>query len=300
MPLLFDALRWGAVRFPRGSIVRTACVAAIKVLRGKPRVPHSITEVRPLDRPGISFEAADSMVMDAIYWFGVQGYEGRMADVWETLCSTAKCIVEVGANVGLFTVSGGLATRGSYVAVEPVPEIADLLNRNIARNGLAGKIEVRQAAAIAASIESPVEINVPNEGRGAPVGAHLMERSEVSGRSRLRVIKVPGLPFKDLIEQADLIKIDAEGIEAELLQSGKDRIVRNRPTIVVELLPESNRLAALVRELASTCGYTINVIPAFGSDEIVIVAPDRFDASTPQKYNSKDVVLSSGPLDPRQ
>ena len=170
-----------------------------------------------------------------------------MADVWETLCSTAKCIVEVGANVGLFTVLGGLATRGSYVAVEPVPEIADLLNRNIARNGLAGKIEVRQAAAIAASIESPVEINVPNEGRGAPVGAHLMERSEVSGRSRLRVIKVPDLPFKDLIEQADLIKIDAEGIEAELLQSGKDRIVRNRPTIVVELLPESNRQAALER-----------------------------------------------------
>ena len=215
------------------------------------------------------------MVMDAIYWFGVQGYEGRMADVWETLCSTAKCIVEVGANVGLFTVLGGLATRGSYVAVEPVPEIADLFNRNIARNGLARKIEVRQAAAIAASIESPVEINVPNEGRGAPVGAHLMERSEVSGRSRLRVIKVPGLPFKDLIEQADLIKIDAEGIEAELLQSGMDRIVRNRPTIVVELLPESNRLAALVRELASTCGYTINVIPAFGSDEIAIVVPDR-------------------------
>ena len=93
------------------------------------------------------------MVMDAIYWFGVQGYEGRMADVWETLCSTAKCIVEVGANVGLFTVLGGLATRGSYVAVEPVPEIANLLSRNIARNNLAGKIEVRQAAAIAASIE---------------------------------------------------------------------------------------------------------------------------------------------------
>jgi tRNA1(Val) A37 N6-methylase TrmN6 len=62
-----------------------------------------------------------------------------MADVWEMLCSTAKCIVEVGANVGLFTVSGGLATRGSYVAVEPVPEIADLLNRNIARNGLAAQ-----------------------------------------------------------------------------------------------------------------------------------------------------------------
>jgi FkbM family methyltransferase len=240
------------------------------------------------------------MVMDAIYWFGVQGYEGRMADVWETLCSTAKCIVEVGANVGLFTVLGGLTTRGSYVAVEPVPEIASLLGRNIARNNLAGKIEVRQAAAIAASIESSVEINVPNEGRGAPVGAHLMEQSEVSGRSRLRVINVPGLPFKNLIEQADLIKIDAEGIEAELLQSAMDQIVRNRPTLVVEVLPESNRLAALLRELASTCEYTINVIPAYGSDEIVVVTPNRFHAGTPRKCNSKDVVLSMGPLSPRQ
>ena len=238
------------------------------------------------------------MVMDAIYWFGVQGYEGRMADVWETLCSTAKCIVEVGANVGLFTVLGGLTTRGSYVAVEPVPEIASLLSRNIARNNLAGKIEVRQAAAIAASIESSVEINVPNEGRGAPVGAHLMEQSEVSGRSRLRVINVPGLPFKNLIEQADLIKIDAEGIE-ELLQSAMDQGSRKQADTRCGS-PAGEQPACAPCANSPRPAVTINVIPAYGSDEIVVVTPDRFDAGTPQKCNSKDVVLSIGPLSPRQ
>jgi FkbM family methyltransferase len=239
------------------------------------------------------------MVMDAIYWFGVQGYEGRMADVWETLCSTAKCIVEVGANVGLFTVLGGLTTRGSYVAVEPVPEIANLLSRNIARNNLAGKIEVRQAAAIAASIESSVEINVPNEGRGAPVGAHLMEQSEVSGRSRLRVINVPGLPFKNLIEQADLIKIDAEGIEAELLQSAMDQIGE---TGRHSLWKSCRRATGLQRSCANSPrpASTQSTSSGIWIRRDRHRHADRFHAGTPRKCNSKDVVLSIGPLSPRQ
>src|ERR1051326_8789647 len=123
MRTLTDALRLGAVRFPRGTLRRKACIGSIKILHRRPRLPPGLTEVRPLDRPHVSFEPTDSMVMDAIYWFGVQGYEGRMADVWESLCATAHNIIEVGANVGLFTVLGGLCARGSYTAVEPLPAV---------------------------------------------------------------------------------------------------------------------------------------------------------------------------------
>ena len=125
-------------------------------------------------------------------------------------------MVEIGANVGLSTVLGGVATRGSYVALEPVPELADILCRNLARNKLDRVIEVRQAAAIASATEESVEVSIPDEGRFAHVGAHLTAGSEVSGRSQLRIINVRGIPFRSLIERADLIKIDAEGIEAEL------------------------------------------------------------------------------------
>lgn len=286
------ALRLGVVRFPRGSLLRNACIGVIKATQGKCRLPPRLAEVRPLDRPALSFEATDSMVMDAIYWFGVQGYEGRMADVWESLCSQARNVVEVGANVGLFTVLGGKATSGSYLALEPVPGVADILRRNLARNGLSDKVEVYQSAAIPDATQSTVALNIPNEGRDSPVGSHLVVGSEVTGRSSLQVIHVAGLPFRQLVRNANLIKVDAEGLEAQLFESARSEIAGNTPTIVAEVLPESTRLASLLRELAITHGYTINIIPAYGTNRIDVVEPQRFDSKTPLMSNSKDVVLS--------
>ena len=296
MRTLTDALRLGAVRFPRGTLRRKACIGSIKILHRRPRLPPGLTEVRPLDRPHVSFEPTDSMVMDAIYWFGVQGYEGRMADVWESLCATAHNIIEVGANVGLFTVLGGLCARGSYTAVEPLPEVADVLRRNLARNRLSAAIDVRQAAAVANPSDTPVEISIPNEGRSAPVGAHLTLGTEVTGRSSFRTISVPSIAFANLIERATLIKIDAEGIEAELLQSALGCVAQNKPTIVIEVLPNSSKLAALISHIASKYGYTIHVIPAYGSDEIVVVRHEEFGPRTPWQRNSKDVVLAQRSL----
>jgi FkbM family methyltransferase len=292
VPVVRDTLRRGAVALPRGSLGRKLCVGAIKLIRRHQRLPPGLREIRPLDRPAVGFEPTDSMVIDAIYWLGVQGYEGRMADVWEQLCSEATHVVEVGANIGLFTVLGARKTRGSYVAVEPLADVAEVLGRNLARNDLATKVVVRQAAAVAAPSETIVDINIPTEGREAPVGAHLASGSEVSDRGSARIIRVAGLPFRDLIARADLIKIDAEGIEAALLQSASDEIARNRPTVVIEVLPESHGLAALIGEIAVRCGYTLNVIPAYGSDRIVQVDPTRFRADTPRETHSKDIVLA--------
>ena len=72
-----------------------------------------------------------------------------------------------------------------------------------------------------------------------------------------------------------------------------DQIARNRPTMVIEVLPESGKFASLIAKPASAHDYKINVIPAYGSEKIVVVDPDQFDARTPQRNKSKDVVLAS-------
>jgi hypothetical protein len=70
-------------------------------------------------------------------------------------------------------------------------------------------------------------------------------------------------------------------------------ILAGRPTLMVEVLPEAVVLGKVLAELAVACGYTISVIPEYGLDTIVTVAPEAFDAGVPQRYNSKDVVLSA-------
>lgn len=201
------------------------------------------------------------MVADALYWFGVQGYEGRMGAIWLALCAASPDTLEVGGNIGLYAVlGGGVATR-RYTVVEPLPALSAMIRRNLARNGIDG-VEVIEAAAIPEAASCTVRMIVPAEGRAAPVGSHLEGRGEVEPRTIASVFDVDGRPFRDLAEGRRLIKIDAEGIEHDLLVSASEALGRERPIMVIEVLPEAERLAAWLREIATasrrpgTCRFT--------------------------------------------
>jgi FkbM family methyltransferase len=233
------------------------------------------------------------MVVDAIFWFGVRGYEGIMVDVWESLCQRATNILEIGGNIGFYTVVGGKASRGHYTVVEPLPVLAKTIESNLAHNGLNfDRVSVLQAAAIGDDSPAEVLINIPDEGRRAPVGAHLVDGVELAERSCTDRLKVPGIPFIQLSRGKDLIKIDAEGIEASLLTNAWPVINAERPVLALEVLPEAHGLAALIREIATSQDYLIHVVPAYGSRSITTVAPAEFSAATPAKCNSKDIILS--------
>lgn len=297
-PLLRAAatpFRYGIVTRRRGAMLRNLCTMVIKIA-AKTGAARGQDEIRALDAPQLSFEACNSMVMDAIYWYGIQGYEGRVADVWVSLCAHARSILEIGANVGLFSVIGARATSAHYTAVEPVPWVAGILRANLRRNGLLG-VEVLEGAVIPGTEDAPVTLNVPEENRGAPVGAHLTGGVEVSGRGTQRSLTVTGFAMARLAQGHDLIKIDAEGIEADLLTSTRDTLITNCPTLLIEVLPEAKRLGEVAAALARDAGYRIFVLPEYGSDTIVEVKWQDFDAATPRRYCSKDIVLCKDMLD---
>jgi FkbM family methyltransferase len=204
-------------------------------------------------------------------------------------------VLEIGGNVGLFTVIGAHASVASYTVVEPVPAVTAVLRDNLARNGLT-RVEVLQAAAIPDTVPTEVTLNIPDEGRGVPVGSQLTDGVEVQGRSSASRIRVAGRPFRDLIAGHDLVKIDAEGIEAKLLESARDIILTERPTLLIEILPSATHLAALIADFARAAGYAIYILPEWGADTIFTVTADEFTAALPERFNSKDIVLSAAPL----
>lgn len=297
----YRPLRECVLRLPRWNPVR---VVATKLLRRAAQAHRGTLmqrlgaagELRPLDAPGLSFEPADSMVMDAVYWFGIRGYEGIVAQVWTQLCRNARAVLEIGGNVGLFAVIGGKATTGRYTVVEPVPAIAATLRANLRRNGLTGRVTLVEGAAIPGDAEKPVLLNLPNEGRAMPVGAHLLEQVEVSGRQTLTELTVRGIPVRTLAAECDLIKIDAEGVEAVLLADLWPLLQTARPTMLIEVLPEATQLGGMIVKLARDLGYGIYVLPEFGSDRVVTVPADSFTAETPRRHRSKDIVLSMQPI----
>jgi FkbM family methyltransferase len=293
----YRPLRQAVLDYPRGHPLRLAATVVLKQAARAYRHHLSswITEIRPLDAPALSFEAVDSMVMDAVYWFGVRGYEGTVARTWTALCQQSRSVLEVGGNVGLFTVIGARVAPGSYTVIEPVPAVAALLRANLARNGIT-KVEVHQAAVIPGDDVIDVMLSVPDEDWAIPVGSHLIDNVEVAGRSSKAMLTVPGLPIRYLVKGKDLIKIDAEGIEAALLADIRGFLVSEQPTLMIEVLPEAKRLGELIVALAAEANYQIHVLPEYGSDQVVTVPAASFASTVPRRHNAKDVVLSTTPL----
>ncbi len=288
----FLPLRWAVARLRRRNPLRAAAILVLRQARQATTgtLSRRLSSVVPLDHPDLSFEPVDSMVMDAVFWMGLRGYEGKVADIWVELCRDARSVLEIGGNVGLFTVIGARAGSAAYVVVEPVPSLTGTLRRNLARNGVE-HVTILTAAAIPGALAGPVVLSIPGDSRGAPVDAFLADLSEVTDRDRSHTITVPGIPIAELVQGHDLIKIDAEGVEAELIEAVRGWLVRTRPTLMIEVLPDSERLGRLLARLAIAAGYEIIVIPEWGSDDPVTIDPARFDSTVPARHNSKDVLL---------
>jgi FkbM family methyltransferase len=289
---IYTPLRRSAALLPRGSLRRKSSIYVLKrvIQAYRGQLGGVVQEIRPMDLPDVAFLPSDSMVMEAVYWFGVGGYEGRMADTWMALCRNAHSILEVGGNVGLFTTLGARSSAAHYTVVEPVPAVARILRANLERNGVS-HVELVEAAAVAGDDVRMVELNIPDSHRGAPVGA-FVTGAEGAPAATVPPISCAAVPFSQLANGRDLIKIDAEGIEADLLGSARDLLIAQRTRLVVEVLPGSVRLARLLRDMARQSTQRLFVVPAWGSDALVEIAPADFDASVPGRHHSKDVLLA--------
>jgi FkbM family methyltransferase len=141
------------------------------------------------------------------------------ADVTRWMQETIKpgdVFVDVGANVGYFTLLGGqLVGRGGLVvAVEAHPRLAELLHRNVVINGLYGYVTTWQKAAWSSATELKFHsrLNFAGNSSAGSVGEVALG---VLGDSE-EVIEVAAVPLDDLLghlPRVDVLKMDVEGAE---------------------------------------------------------------------------------------
>lgn len=166
-------------------------------------------------------------------------------------CQPGDTVIEVGAHIGAHTVSLSKAVgpQGRVVAIEPQPAMFQALCANLALNCLAN-VEAHQCGCgRAAGTMSVPLIDYASEGNFAAIS--LGPRND-TGLSQ----PVPVRPLDDVVaghSRVDLIKIDVEGMEAEVLAGAGGVIGRFLPPLYVEndRLPKSK---ALIETLAAM-GY---------------------------------------------
>jgi len=192
--------------------------------------------------------------------------------------------VDLGANLGYFTILGAKAVGGGgkVVAFEPFPPNVRLLQLNVQANNLSNVYVYPFAAAEkrAAFVAYSVDGNA---------GLREFSGNPLDILSRDIVLSVPLDETLSWLERLDVIKIDVEGCEYRALSGGLGILRRHRPVIFSEFHPAALKVASGVSgeeylELFLKLDYTFALISEDGglSDcgtETRQVL-DRFEAQT--------------------
>ena len=191
-------------------------------------------------------------------------YEPELVRVVEKYLNRKRDVLDIGANVGLFTVLfAKLVSEDSRVlAVEPTPGALGLLKANVSRNAVAESVQIYEG--VASNREGRHTMNViPGKEEYSTLGAEVSHPA-VKGLVKEKV-DVEGKTIDQLVEIFDLhpgfIKIDAEGAEKLVLDGALDTLARERPVIMAELtdelLPNCGASSREILDLLRASGYEV-------------------------------------------
>ena len=188
-------------------------------------------------------------------------YSEAEAQLYRRVIAPGSTVVEVGANIGALTLALAdiVGVEGRVVAFEPQPENFSLLYKNIVANAFEGIVTAYDVAVGSEQnanevIPSLSEIANNNYG-GVELG---------SGRQLVSVTTLDQMIYTG---KPSFIKIDVEGMEAEVLCGAVELIKTHRPVLYVEN-DRADKSEELLRLIASF-GYKMfeHRPPIFNNDQ---------------------------------
>jgi FkbM family methyltransferase len=142
--------------------------------------------------------------------------------------TAGQTVIDAGANVGFFSLrhAQNVGPSGRVFAFEPNPQVFELLQRNMARNGLT------QVRCLASALGEQVsEVRFHADPRGTSLG-HVATESE--GGDPVLCTTLDALVEQEQLSRIDLLKMDVEGYEPHILRGGLGRALAITQRIVME------------------------------------------------------------------
>lgn len=185
----------------------------------------------------------------------------------ETLCRQGDCVLDIGANVGDWTMPMALRVgpQGRVIAFEPVPYLAETIAKT-ARINRHDWVEVRQLALSAS--EGSAEFSVE---RGNSGGSRLGRVDGDFAQIKVATARLDSLlAARPDIERIDFIKIDVEGHEDQVLAGARETLARFRPPLVIESGFESAAQRRTIHDLL--VGLRYDMVGAVVSGGVIEVS----------------------------
>jgi len=165
----------------------------------------------------------------------ISNYEGHTIRIWSSLCSKADVILDIGANVGIFSLVAADANKKARVfAFEPMPENYSCLVENISSASLDGRIKTFQAALS----KTNGKMDLILKGRSGPtLATNFWKDSSQCKRISVDVFSLDSWARTNGIKltEKSLIKIDVETHEPEVFNGAAEALSAG-PAIQCEVL----------------------------------------------------------------
>lgn len=242
IPLVEQVLRTGTERFPN-SLLRKFI---------PPDYLYKANSIRHIDRNGIRYELDISHVVDHYIYFGLRDADFSRV---EGVIRTARRILDIGGNIGTSALYfASLNPKASIHSFEPHPQNLRRAYKNLSINSFS-HIEMHPfGLGLEESTFKLYEVDPHNPGMN-----RILHGDQKYPYVEIRVRNLDEVVSEGKWDDIDFIKIDVEGFEYEVLSGAKKTLLKQTPTLFIELddnhLRSNGKSAAELIELLTLLGY---------------------------------------------
>lgn len=167
-----------------------------------------------------------------IYYFG--SHERKTEDLVHKLISQGATVLDVGANIGVYTMLAAKRSgvSGKVISLEPIPQTFQQLSESLRLNGYANVLVYNVAAW---EQNRQLEMFCSETENVGSYGVDI-KKGKQSGIS-VQAVRIDDFMSQLGILRVDLIKIDVEGAELSVLKGAIETVRRHRPILVLEIDP---------------------------------------------------------------
>lgn len=206
-------------------------------------------------------------------------YEEFEVAIFRQLAAKSRGVVDVGANIGLYTCIAAAASPDSRVlAFEPVPENYHFLLDNVNTNGVSARVLAEMQAV--GEREGELVLHLSNRQIGTH-SASAENTEECSGTTIVPMTDLDSYLKTHDMPPVDLMKIDIEGYDGFALRGAVATLRKDRPTIFIEFNPSALSNCGFepheLLELIAAHGYHIFIVDLLDSRLIECQFKDVID-----------------------
>jgi FkbM family methyltransferase len=179
---------------------------------------------------------ADDGILNRLF-YGQEWEQGEL-NAWRLLVGDARCVLDVGANTGVYSLlSAAIRPRAQVFAFEPHPVNFDRLTTNLSLNAATNVEAVPQAVG---DHSGTIEFTIPADDQISLVASAVRPFAEAHFGIPYKQHKVPQTTVDDFVAQrrldsVDLVKIDVEYYELSVLKGAERTLEKQAPVLLCEV-----------------------------------------------------------------